>query len=564
MDPVNKILMLTPEGEEVLVDQKNFDAAIERKLEPALEYVTPQGETVVVRRKNFDAAEKQGLVMKPLYEAKKAPMEPVGPMAAAAYGLSKFSPVGPFREEISGAIQSPKGAAQAAAELLGADYRSSPELQKYRKAKERYKMLEEAAAEQEPVAYGAGVSAGILSGIGLGAGGLGAAPSVARAAGVGAGYGAVSGAGEAEGSLSDVALGAGLGAATGGATGAAAPFIGRKIQDLSAAARGQAGRSAYAATGALKSDINKLYNRTPEEIGQELLDSDIVRLGTRRGSPVIGERIEGKLKEFGKGQKQLLSELEDVSPNQFETQKLIDALESRVAETRKLPGAGNQALADRLQKEADVLRQVYGGVDELGEAIPPQNISLPASLDLKRAFDKAAKYQSPMSQADAVAAAREARKLANQQIDETVAAVGGPEVSQAYRAQRRSASLLQDAKRAAEEQAKRDQANLSIGLREALSAGPGATIGGLAGASAGGLAGGAVGGLAGGAAAVGLSKLMKAYGPSTTAKMMQKASELFAKEGFQRGVQSLTTIYGAEAAGDLAMAFVENANPRNE
>lgn len=559
MDPVNKILMLTPEGEEVLVDQKNFDAALEQKLEPALEYVTPQGETVVVRRKNFDAAEKQGLVMKPLYEAKKAPVEPIGKTAAAAYGLSQWSPIGPFREEISGAIESPKGAAQAVGELFGADYSQSPELQKYRKAKERYKMLEEAAYEQEPEAYVAGGGLGLLSGIGVGAGGLGAAPSVARAAGIGAGYGAASGVGEAEGDILDVAKGGAIGAATGGATGAAAPFIGRKLQDLAQAAKSQAGRSAYAATGALKSDINKLYNRTPEEIGQQLLESDVVRLGTRRGSPVIGERIGGKLKEFGKGQKQLLSELEEVAPEQFETQKLIDALEAKADEASKLPGAGNQAYAQSLRKEADIMRQVYGGVDELGEPIPPRNISLPESLELKKAFDKAGRFQTPMSQADAVAAAREARKLANTQIDETVGAIASPEVAQAYRAQRRSASLLQDAKKAAEEQAKREQANLTIGLREALGAGPGATIGGLAGAAGGGLAGGAVGGIAGGAASIGLSKLMKAYGPSTTAKMMQTASELFAKEGFQRGVQSLSTLYGGEAASDLAMAILENA-----
>jgi len=78
VDTMNKILMMTPEGEEVDVDQKNFDAAIAKGLEPALEYVTPDGETVVVRKKNFDAAEKQGLVMKPLYEARKAPMPSLG------------------------------------------------------------------------------------------------------------------------------------------------------------------------------------------------------------------------------------------------------------------------------------------------------------------------------------------------------------------------------------------------------------------------------------------------------------------------------------------------------
>jgi hypothetical protein len=548
---MNMILMLTPEGEEVEVAEKNFEAALKQNLEPALEYVTPQGETVVVRKKNFDAAEKQGLVMKPLYEAKKAPMESPGALASGAAGFAQWSPLGAFREEIAGAIKEPKGALQAIGELFGADYSQSPELKKYREAKQQYKDIEQAAWEKEPAAYSIGGVAGALSPVGIGSAAA-KAPTALQAARGGAIAGGASGVGEAEGDLAELAKAAAIGAGAGGALGAASPAISRGLQSASEAARGQAGRSAYAATGALKSDINRLYERTPEEIGQELLNQDIIRLGTARGSRDIQERIRSKLKEFGGKQKNLLEALDEAQPDAFDTQRLIDALEEQVIEARQLPGAGNQALAERLQREADVLRQVYGGFDELGEVIPPRDLSLTEALELKKAFDKAGKYQSPMSQADAVAAAREARKLANRQIDETVEQVGGPKISKAYQAERRSASLLQDAKRAAEEQAKRDQANLTIGLRDIIAASPGATVGGLA--------AGTAGGVLGGVATVGLSKLMKTYGSSTTAKMMQTASDVFKKQGFKNGMAVLTSLYGAEAASDIAMAFMEGAN----
>jgi len=174
-----------------------------------------------------------------------------------------------------------------------------------------------------------------------------------------------------------------IGGGAGAAMGLAGPAISRGLQSGSGAAREQAARSAYAATGAMKSDINKLYQRTPEEIGQQLLDSDIIRLGTAKGSKKIPERIQSKLKEFGEGQKQLLSGLDETSSNQFDTQRLIDALSQKADEARKLPGAGNQALADRIQKEADILSEIYGGVDELGEVIPPRNISLVDALKAK-------------------------------------------------------------------------------------------------------------------------------------------------------------------------------------
>jgi len=544
-----KILMITPEGEKVKVDSKNFDVAVQRKLEPALEYVTPQGETVLVRKKNFAAAEKKGLVMKPLYEAKQTPMESPGKVASFAAGAAQWSPLGAFREEISAATQEPMGAARAVGQLFGIGSKEDPKLQAYQKAKQQYKDVEDAAWEQEPVSYSAG---GLLSALGLGgAGAASKAPTLAKTALTGAGYGAASGVGEAEGDIGDLAKSGAIGGVAGGALGAGASGLQALLAKGAEPLSRQASRSAYSATGALKSDINKLYNNTPEQVGRELLDQKIVRPFTARGSEAINDRIGQSLGRFGDEQTALINRLDEMAPDSFDTKKLVEALFARSREQSKLPGVGNQALADRLQKEADVLKQVYGGVDELGEALDPRQLSMAEALDLKRAYDKSGKFQSPMSQADAVEAAREARSLARNQIDDTVSRIAGPEVMAGYKQSREGASKLMSAKDAVDQSLKRDQAK-SLGLRESIFGSVGATIG----SATGGPVGAGLGAIAGAAA----SKLSKKYSDAVAATMLDRASKILKSEGFDAGMKTLVTIYGQDAARDIGEAIVEQGN----
>ena len=546
---MNMILMMTPEGEEVDVKPENFDAAISKGLEPALEYVTPEGETVIVRKRNFDAAEKSGLVMKPIYEAQKQPIGSPGKLASFAAGAAQWTPLGPFREEISGAIEEPKGALQALGKLIGLST-GGKDLKDYEAAKQRYKDVEEAAFREEPGMYSLGGVTGALSPAGVGGlaskaiPSLAKAPSLAKGIAAGAGAGAVGGAGEAEGSGSDIVREALIGAGAGGAFGAMTPAIGRGIKGLGSALGGQAARSAYSSTGALKSDINKLYRRTPEEIGEELLKDDIIRLGTSRGSTKIPQRIEQKLTEFGGRQSDLLSQLEKQRPESFETQRVVEALEAKADEYARMPAKDNQRFAERLREEADIIRELYSGPEGL------KTISLPEALEAKRSFDAASRFKTPLTEAQSAQASREARSQITSELDRAVEQLAGEKARKAYATERRGASLLQDAMAAANEQAKRDQANLGIGLRESIFGSMGGGIGGATGGVPGGVVGATIG--------IGLSKLMKEYGSSTTAVMLDRAKKILQRDGFQAGAQSLGALYGGETAADLINAILDN------
>jgi len=140
----------------------------------------------------------------------------------------------------------------------------------------------------------------------------------------------------------------------------------------------------------------------------------------------------------------------------------------------------------------------------------------------------------------------------NKQIDDTIESISGPEVAGKYKVDRRSASLLKDAVKAADEQAKRDQSNRTFGLLDMIAGGAGATAGAISGPFE---------AVTGFLAATAISKLMKEYGSSTTAKMMQTAADIMQKEGFEAGIQSLSALYGADTASSLANALVESSRP---
>jgi hypothetical protein len=548
-----KILMVTPDGETVTVDPKNFDAAIAKKLEPALEYVTPDGETVLVRKKNFDSAEKKGLVMKPLYEAKQTPMENPGKLAAGAAGFAQWTPLGSFREELSAGLQQPEGAVRAIGQLFGKGSKTNPKLKAYQDAKQQYKDIENAAWEQEPEAYSVG---GIMSALSSGgAAKAGQIPSAARTLGASAGLGAASGIGEQEGDLKELLKAGTIGGASGLGLGAGAVGIQRMLSKSANPMASQAAKSAYSVTGGLKSDINKLYDNTPEQIGRELLDKDIVKFFTERGGDAIENRLQKPIENFSQEQSALLNSLDENYPDSFETRKLIEDLLSKSKEQYGKPGAGNRALGKDIRKEASIMQDLYEGFDEFGNRIEAPNMSLQEALQLKRAFDTSGKYQSPMSEMSKVAASREARSLARNQIDETVSNVAGKEVADTYRKSRESTSKLLSARDAIKEAQKRDQANLGIGLREGISGTTGATVGAAI--------GGPVGAITGAASGVILSKLSKKYGDAMAAVMLDRASKVFASQGFEKGMRTLIPIYGQEAAREIGNAIAEQVNFKN-
>lgn len=360
---------------------------------------------------------------------------------------------------------------------------------------------------------------------------VGAASTLARGVGTGFATGAATGLGESQGEAGDQLLDALKSGGLGGVFGAAGTGLSKLMTPASKAARDQAARSAYRVTGGLKSDINKLYNQTPDEIGQELLDRGMITLGTKRGSRELSEKILQDLNKFRTGQDKFLGAVDDVAPNSFDVSKVIGKIRKSADEYRSMAGSGNQSFAQSLDNEADILSDLYS-------ANP--NISLKDALSLKRNFDQGGKYQSPLSEAAKVEAARTARGAVNREIDNIVSQLVSPEAAGAYNQTRQGASRLMSAKNALEQAQMREQANKTFGLTDLLSGAGGATIGLAAGGPA------ALAGLAGGIAA---NKLISNYGASTAAVGLNKAAGLLGNKGLQQSVAKGGAVLGGQLAG---------------
>lgn len=416
----------------------------------------------------------------------------------------------------------------------------------YAQARDAKRQALKESAKQNPVAFGGGKLTG---GVALGLATPINPATVKGATALGAGTGAVQAVGASESqSKLEMIKEALEGGALGGLFGAGAGGVAKALKPASKVAGDQASRSAYRTTGGLKTDINKLYNMTPDDVGRELLDRKLIKVGTRRGSEKLAERVQKEIADFSSGQEKLIKGLDKVKPKSFDVSKAVQGIRAQADEFASMAGSGNQAYAKALTKEADIITENYL---KKGKRF----IDLDEALSLKRAFDQGGKFQSPLSEASSVEAARSARGLLKRQIDDTVETIAGPQVSQAYEQTRQGASRLLSAKNALEQAKARDTANKTFGLTDMLGGAAGATAGAVAGGPA------AVAGLAAGVAT---NKLISNFGASTTAVMLDKASKMLASEGLEQATRKLGAIYGADVANEILSATRENADPRKQ
>jgi len=359
--------------------------------------------------------------------------------------------------------------------------------------------------------------------------------TVKGAAALGAGLAGVQGFGEAEGELGDQLLDAGRTAAVGGVLGGTLQGAANAIRPIAEGARNVAAREAYRTTGGLKTDINKLYNMTPEDIGNELLDRGLVKLGTKRGSGALAGRVDDELANFTSGQNKLLSALDEGAPQSFDVAQTVRKLREQVDDYINMGGASNRSYANALTKEADILEEVY-------LAKGRSRIDLKDATDLKRAFDQGGKFQSPLSEAASVEAARAARGGIKRQIDDTISNIADPSVAARYEQSRTGASRLMSAKSALEQAKARETANKTFGLTDLLSGGAGATIGAVTGGP---------GAIAGVAFGIGANKAITNYGASTSAVLLRKASDLVKQYGVDEAAKRLASAVGASTASQI-------------
>ena len=325
------ILMVTPDDEDVDVEEADFEAAKQNHLEPAFEMVDRDGNVNVVRKKHMPDAERQGMVAKPVWDAMKTKVKGPGPGTAesAARGFANFT--SPIADEASGFFNGSMlgGAKAAVGGLFGMNQTDDPDVQKYMAARDQYRQDDDTAWEDNPEAYGAGAVAGI--GAGLFGGGAGAAKTAltqgtraaraGKAALAGARMGAVQAVGggtDAEGQA-DLATGdrdalekqflggAGLGALFGAGGEEAADFLRRSAPKI----RQMAGERATKATGTMLADQRKIAKRPGGvgAFGQQLLEDGVVSAGASLDD--IAERAATKRSEYGKGIGDILGKLDD-------------------------------------------------------------------------------------------------------------------------------------------------------------------------------------------------------------------------------------------------------------
>lgn len=347
------ILMLTPDGEDVNVDDSNFDAAKKQGLEPAFEMVDKDGNNRIVRNSNRKAAEKAGLQHKAVYDAQNTDVKPlsrdVGALESAGRGFANAGTFG-FADEVAGAASAPKGALKSLAGVFGKDVSKDPDVQNYQMARDQYRSDDDNAYANNKAAYFAG---GALPAAAQLLAPAGAAQSIGKAALAAGSQGALQGLGGGtdlqgqadltKGDIGGAAQATGLGAGLGAAVGAG---VNKLSSAIPAAANKYKDFFGYRATGGLKSDINKIYGATPEEIGRNLLDEGAIPWFGKRGGDEIKDNIQGGLNKYADKQKAFLSDL-DNSPTASSQQ-----------------GVGVGSVVRKVQKEINDLAENSGTMDQ--------------------------------------------------------------------------------------------------------------------------------------------------------------------------------------------------------
>lgn len=365
---MGSILMLTPENEEIEVPEEHFETATTRdKFEPAFEYVDPKTkQPVVVRKKHAARAEKDGLVAKPVWDAQNKPIDAskIGAGEASARGFANAATLG-FADEISAGANA-LGSAVKKGTLadLGKDYDAK---------RENYRVQDDAAWDQQGLAYGIGYGGAALPTLAanaplkVGASAAQLAAQTGKAAagraaleggaqGLGGGTDAQGQADLTKGEFGEAALQTGISAATGGLLGGGTQKL---SQGLAGTAREGAERAAYRATGGMKSDINKIYGNTPEQVGRALLDEGMVPLFGKRAGKEIEERIRNRVGELSTKQDEFLTGLDADQAAGVPFEAIEAKLMREIESARSGVGSANMSYANAIEKELEILQQKF-------------------------------------------------------------------------------------------------------------------------------------------------------------------------------------------------------------
>ena len=232
--------------------------------------------------------------------------------------------------------------------------------ERYGKHRDESRKEYDEAAEANPVKSGAGNLFGGLATLAIPGLGIAKGASLAKVAAAGARSGAVSGFGSAEGDAKTQAMSTLAGGALGGATAGAIGKIGEKVgKGLASSTRAGAERAAYRATGGIKSDINKIYGNTPEQVGRNMLDEGVIPWFGKRGGQEIEESIRKRVGELSAKQDEFLSRLDTEQASGVPFEAIEAKMLREIQSARTGVGKANRGYADAIESELQILREKF-------------------------------------------------------------------------------------------------------------------------------------------------------------------------------------------------------------
>ena len=384
---------------------------------------------------------------------------------------------------------------------------------------------------QNPKSYLAGQVGGALAG-GIATGG-GGGTGLANVAKTGATMGFLQNPGDVEGELSPVQLeerlkGAAMGAVIGSATyagGKAVKAVYDKIRNSPTALKSFAELSSLKSSGAMLKDFRKAFgNKRANDLGREIIDSGIISAGddvsdiakkAYIAKKVAGEEIgdilartdEAVMKlDVGKLSPKRLSELSDST---IDLAKFSSNFKKELK--NKLTGkAGGTKIFKQVAKELDAIAE--NGSDVPLKRLAEVRNSVEDLIDYSKS-----NLEMPAVQRELSNIRNRLQEMAKNRVMAIDKVTGNGDITKLISANKRYGNMAEVFKMA-NDKAAREASNSAFGLRERISGGVGATVGGMVAGVPGAVVGGTLGSIT--------TKVARKYGTPVAATMADKAARI--------------------------------------
>lgn len=410
----------------------------------------------------------------------------------------------------------------------------------YTELRDQYIKEGQSLQESNPVAYiGGGIGGSIASGIAIG-GALNAASKGAQAATIGsraltaaktgATVGAIRNPGDTEGEvnplqLQDRALNAGKDALTSVAIQGAGEAIGaaaKAVKDSPKVIKAWSQIKAYKASGAMLKDFRKSFgNRKVSEIGQTMIDKKIVSMGDDVAD--IAKKADLAKEDVGQSISKIYEDADDVLSTVDPKNLNPDQVRALTVSEVDLGNFANAYKADLLKRfkglsgSSTVVSRISKELDDIAVN---GKVSLKKLQEVRRSIDEQINFSKSTQelkgvQEELLGMRSKLQDIAKQRLVAVDKVTGGNAARSLVKANKEYSNLAEISK-IANDRVARDSSNAAFGLRERISGGAGAVVGGMIG----GIPGAAVGGVVGSIT----TKLARNYGTPFVAIASNRAA----------------------------------------